>query len=92
MKISSFDNGCLVLCLFIMSFSTLTQTLQAQVKGLLYLHTDRESYAPGEAVSLKSYLINSNQLLPSDDSLNILLQNLRGEWLIHQTYPIVGLR
>jgi len=73
-----------------MSFSTLTQTLQAQVKGLLYLHTDRESYAPGEAVSLKSYLINSNQLLPSDDSLNILLQNLRGEWLIHQTYPITN--
>lgn len=56
----------------------------------LYIHYDKSSYASGETIWYKVYMMNT--LLPAEETKNIYIDWLddKGNLLLHATAPVVG--
>ncbi len=70
-------------------FWVLLILLPCSISGQIFVVTDRDFCSPGETIQLRSFELNPSPEVPNHDSLHIVLQNFRGEGIIHQQYAIL---
>ncbi|MEA1876478.1 MAG: MG2 domain-containing protein [Bacteroidota bacterium] len=54
----------------------------------IYIHTDRDIYAPGSEIQFKAYISNRNGAASVSDSLYILLLNYQGDVKYSGSFPV----
>lgn len=54
----------------------------------IYIHTDRDIYAPGSDIQFKAYISNQNGAASVSDSLYVLLLNYQGDVKYSDSFPV----
>src|SRR5690348_3144399 len=85
-------------CIFLLSFlQAAAQNIDSAIERYgteysqekTYLHFDKSTYAPGETIWFKAYILNG--IYPSDESKNFYVDwsDEKGKLLSHSVFPVV---